>query len=52
MLLQMVVAFLLLFVGVRGILRHKSGPYRGMLILMSALVVIGLALVVDALRPR
>lgn len=48
---QMVLAFLLLFVGIRGILRYKSGEYRGMLILMGALVLIGIALVVDALWP-
>ena len=47
----MVLAFLLLFVGIRGILRHKSDQGRGMLILMGALVLIGIALVVDALWP-
>ena len=52
MLQQMVLAFLMLFVGIRGILRHQSDPNRAVQVFWGFMVLVGLALVVEGLWPR
>lgn len=49
---QMVLAFLLLFVGIRGVYRYQSNGNRAAQVFMGLLVVVGIALVIEGLWPH
>ena len=49
---QMVLAFLMLFVGIRGIYRYRSDQKRAMQVFMGFLVLVGVALVIEGLWPH